>query len=77
MASYGKDLGDINLGELIQEIALIKDIERIRLSSVEPNLITEDFMNILVSTKKVCDHFHLSLQSGSNNILKKNEQKIY
>jgi len=75
VASYGKDLGDINLGELIQEIALIKDIERIRLSSVEPNLITEDFMNILVSTKKVCDHFHLSLQSGSNNILKKMNRK--
>ena len=75
MASYGKDLGDINLGELIQEIALIKDIERIRLSSVEPNLITEDFMNILVSTKKVCDHFHLSLQSGSNNTLKRMNRK--
>ena len=75
VASYGKDLGDINLGELIQEIALIKDIERIRLSSVEPNLITEDFMNILVSTKKVCDHFHLSLQGGSNNILKKMNRK--
>lgn len=75
VASYGKDLGDIDLGKLIQEISKVEGIERIRLSSVEPNLITHEFMDILTKTNKVCHHFHLSLQSGSNRILKKMNRK--
>ena len=71
VASYGKDLGDIRLDSVIKEIAKVEGIERIRLSSVEPNLITEEFMKVLVDSHKVCDHFHLSLQSGSDEILKK------
>ncbi|MBC8590774.1 tRNA (N(6)-L-threonylcarbamoyladenosine(37)-C(2))-methylthiotransferase MtaB [Wansuia hejianensis] len=75
VASYGKDLTGIDLGEVIKRIALIDGIKRIRLSSVEPNLINDDFMNTLVKTNKVCDHFHLSLQSGSNTILEKMNRK--
>ncbi|MDR7870184.1 MAG: tRNA (N(6)-L-threonylcarbamoyladenosine(37)-C(2))-methylthiotransferase MtaB [Tissierellaceae bacterium] len=75
IASYGKDLGDIRLGDVIREIAKVDGIERIRLSSVEPNLITEEFMEILVNSNKVCDHFHLSLQSGSDSILKRMNRK--
>lgn len=71
VASYGKDLIDLDLGLLIQEIAKVKDIERIRLSSLEQNIITEDFLEKLLASKKVCNHFHLSLQSGSNSVLKR------
>lgn len=75
VASYGKDLGDIGLANLIKEIAYIEGIERIRLSSLEPNLIDDDFMKVLVETGKVCDHFHLSLQSGSDEILRRMNRK--
>lgn len=71
IGSYGKDIGEYRLIDLIEEIAKIDGIKRIRLSSVEPNIIDDDFMKRALKTKKLCDHFHLSLQSGSNNILKK------
>ncbi|HLR21857.1 MAG TPA: tRNA (N(6)-L-threonylcarbamoyladenosine(37)-C(2))-methylthiotransferase MtaB [Tissierellaceae bacterium] len=71
VASYGKDLGNIDLKDVIKEISIIDGIERIRLSSIEPNLIDDDFMRVLVDTDKVCNHFHLSLQSGSNPILRR------
>lgn len=70
IGSYGKDLGDIRLIDLIENIANVDGIERIRLSSVEPMTITEDFLERAVKTGKLCDHFHLSLQSGSNSVLK-------
>lgn len=71
IGSYGQDLGEERLIDLIEAMAEIEGIERIRLSSVEPNIITEEFMQRLVKCHgKVCEHFHLSLQSGSNNILK-------
>lgn len=75
VASYGKDLKDLALIDVIERISEIDGIERIRLSSVEPNLIDEDFMERVVRTKKVCDHFHLSLQSGSNTVLKRMNRK--
>lgn len=70
IGSFGMDLGDMRLIDLIEAIAEVDGIERIRLSSVEPIIITDDFMERAVKTGKLCDHFHLSLQSGSNNILK-------
>lgn len=70
IGSFGMDLGDMRLIDLIEAIAEVDGIERIRLSSVEPLIITDDFMERAVKTGKLCDHFHLSLQSGSNNILK-------
>lgn len=70
IGSYGYDLGPVGLIDLIEEIAKVPGIERIRLSSVEPNIITDEFMERALATKKLCDHFHLSLQSGSNNTLK-------
>lgn len=75
VASYGKDLKELSLINVIEEIASIDGIKRIRLSSVEPNLIDEDFMKRIVATNKVCDHFHLSLQSGSNSVLKRMNRK--
>lgn len=75
VASYGKDLIDIDLGVLIEKISKIDGIERIRLSSVEQNLISREFLEKITKTKKVCDHFHLSLQSGSNTVLNRMNRK--
>lgn len=71
VASYGKDLGDIKLIDVIEEISKIEGLERIRTSSVEPIIITEDFVQRLSQISKFCPHFHLSLQSGSDSVLKR------
>lgn len=75
VASYGKDLGDSTLIDVLESIHDIDGIERIRLSSLEPTLVTEDFMTRLSRLSKVCDHFHLSLQSGSDTVLKRMNRK--
>lgn len=71
IASYGKDFNkSYTLIELLEEINKIEGIERIRLGSLEPLIITEDFVNRIEKLEKVCHHFHLSLQSGCDKILK-------
>ena len=65
--------GEKGLGVLLQQ--LDKFGKRLRLSSMEDNLIDEDFMQRLASTKNFCPHFHLSLQSGCDNVLKKMNRK--
>ena len=64
VASYGKDLKNITLLEMIQKVHEVKGIQRIRFSSIEPNIVTENFVKTLSNLNKVCNHFHLSLQSG-------------
>ena len=73
--AYGKDLGDTNLIQLLQRVHDIDGIERIRMSSIEPVAITEAFINALRDMPKVCHHFHLSLQSGSDTVLKRMNRK--
>lgn len=75
VASYGKDLGEISLIDVIEAVHKIEGLERIRLSSIEPMLITEKFMNRLKKLEKVCPHFHLSLQSGSDTVLYRMNRK--
>ena len=75
LSSYGKDLGDITLLDVIQRIQQIEDIERIRLGSLEPRIITEQFVKELRACDKVCPHFHLSLQSGCDETLKRMNRK--
>lgn len=75
IGSYGYDLGNERLIDLIESIAKVDGIERIRLSSIEPGTITEDFIKRGIATGKLCDHFHLSLQSGSDEILKSMNRK--
>lgn len=75
VASYGKDMKDISLINVLEEVGKVKNIERIRLSSIEPTLIDEDFMKAILKIGKVCDHFHLSLQSGSDTVLKRMNRK--
>ncbi|AWH78140.1 tRNA (N(6)-L-threonylcarbamoyladenosine(37)-C(2))-methylthiotransferase MtaB [Clostridioides difficile] len=73
VASYGKDLKDrdIKLLDVIKQINQIEKIERIRLSSVEPILFTDEFVNEVLKMDKVCPHYHLSLQSGCDETLKR------
>ena len=75
VASYGKDLDNFDLLKLIEVIHPIEGIERIRLSSLEPRLITEEFLQGVSKLPKFCDHFHLSLQSGSNTVLQRMNRK--
>ena len=72
IASYGKDFKqEYKLIDLLEDINKIEGIKRIRLGSIEPLLITEEFVKRLVKLKKVCHHFHLSLQSGCDETLKR------
>ena len=76
VASYGKDFEDgTQLIDLLEEINKIEGLKRIRLGSLEPNLITEEFVERLGKVDKICDHFHLSLQSGCNETLKRMNRK--
>lgn len=69
VASYGKDLENITLLDVIKSISKIDGIERIRTSSVEPLIITDEFLEEIIKIEKFCPHFHLSLQSGCDTVL--------
>lgn len=73
VASYGKDLRDEKIGllDVIKEVDKVEGIERIRLSSVEPILFTDEFVNEICRIEKLAPHYHLSLQSGSTDTLKR------
>ena len=76
VASYGIDFdNNTRLIDLLEAIQKIDGIERIRLGSLEPNIITEEFVNRLKKVTKMCDHFHLSLQSGCDETLKRMNRK--
>lgn len=70
LSSYGVDTGD-DLLSLILSIHEIEGIRRIRLGSLEPRIITEDFAKTIAGLPKMCPHFHLSLQSGCDATLKR------
>ena len=70
LSSYGVDI-DSSLLEAIEVIHEVSGIERIRLGSLEPNIITEEFVKTIKSLQKVCPHFHLSLQSGCDTVLQR------
>ena len=71
VTSYGKDLGDVTLIDLLEEIAKIPEVKRIRLGSLEPGFITKDTLDRLSKMESFCPHFHLSLQSGCDSVLKR------
>lgn len=75
VASYGKDLKTTSLLDIIRQVHEVEGIERIRFSSIEPNVVTEEFAAAMAELPKVCDHFHLSLQSGCDKTLKEMNRK--
>ncbi len=75
VASYGKDLGNTSLIDIIEKVHEIDGIRRIRMSSVDPNVMTDGFIERLSRLPKICGHFHLSLQSGCDETLKRMNRK--
>lgn len=75
VASYGKDLEDADLLSLIQSVHSVEGVKRIRLGSLEPTFISQDFVNRAAELPKLCQHYHLSLQSGSDSVLKRMNRK--
>lgn len=71
LSSYGVDLGEDNLLTLISAVHEAEGIKRIRLGSLEPGIITEEFVKAIAVMPKLCPHFHLSLQSGCDSTLKR------
>lgn len=74
LSSYGTDI-DTNLLALIEAVHQVEGIERIRLGSLEPRIMTEDFVKRLSELPKICPHFHLSLQSGCDATLARMNRK--
>ena len=71
LSCYGEDLKNKTLIDVVENLALIKTVKRIRLSSIEPNLLNEKDISILKNQEKFCPQFHFSLQSGSDSTLKR------
>ena len=69
LSAYGNN--ENKLIDVVEMIAGIEGVERIRLGSLEPNIVTEDFAKRLAKVDKICPHFHLSMQSGCDNTLKR------
>ena len=76
ISSYGRDFNNENgLIELLENLNNIDGIQRIRLGSLEPKIITEEFVQTFTKLDKMCHHFHLSLQSGCDETLKRMNRK--
>jgi threonylcarbamoyladenosine tRNA methylthiotransferase MtaB len=70
VGDYGRTIGT-SLFNLLRRLELVNGIERIRISSIEPNLLTKEMIDLICSSGKFCNHFHIPLQSGSDEVLKR------
>ncbi|MBM2840819.1 MAG: 2-methylthioadenine synthetase, partial [Bacteroidetes bacterium] len=70
VGDYGKHIGS-SLLQLLRELVHVNGLERIRISSIEPNLLTDEIIGFVASEPKMCNHFHIPLQSGCDEILRK------
>ena len=77
IASYGLDIKEsgLTLYDVISRVHEVRGIKRIRLGSIEPRILTEDFIKKISALPKVCDHFHISLQSGCDDTLNRMNRK--
>ena len=75
LSSYGVDTKEGSLLDVIKKLNEIDGLLRIRLGSLEPRIITENFVKTISNMKKICPHFHLSLQSGCDETLKRMNRK--
>ena len=71
ISSYGKDIGGVGLIDVITMLGDINGIERIRLGSLEPTVLSDEFCSAAAGVEKLCPHFHVSLQSGCDSVLKR------
>jgi threonylcarbamoyladenosine tRNA methylthiotransferase MtaB len=71
LASYGRDMRETSLLDIIKRVHEVHGIERIRLGSIEPTTITEEFVKEVAGLSKLCPHYHISLQSGCDETLKR------
>ena len=74
-ASYGKDLKDCDLAEILRRVSDIPNIGRVRLGSLDPSLIKQDFVDRIAPLTPLAPHFHLSMQSGSDGVLRRMKRK--
>ncbi len=76
LGAYGKETGfQLNIMDVLEELQNLQGLERIRLSSIEVNEVTDRLIDIVADSNKVCPHFHLPLQSGDDYILKRMNRK--
>jgi threonylcarbamoyladenosine tRNA methylthiotransferase MtaB len=68
---YGEDLEDYTLADLLTELEQIENLRRIRISSIEASEITDDLIQVLTDSHKICRHLHIPLQAGANEVLKR------
>ncbi len=69
IGDFGRNRGE-TLPGLLQQLENVEKLERLRISSIEPNLLNDEILEFMTASTKYCPHFHLPLQSGSNKILK-------
>ena len=70
LSAYGQEL-DLDITDAVKAVCAVEGISRVRLGSIEPERMTEDILNALAAEEKFCPHFHLSLQAGCDNTLKR------
>ncbi len=75
LASYGRDLKEYTLLDVIKAVSAIDGIKRVRLGSIEPRILTEEFIKEISAIDKMCNHFHIALQSGCDETLKRMNRK--
>lgn len=75
VASYGSDLGQGSLIDVIEAVCAVKGVERVRISSIDPRAFTDEFIARAAKQEKLCRHFHISLQSGSAEVLRAMNRK--
>ncbi len=69
LASYGRDLKGVTLLDVIKSVAEVNGVKRVRLGSIEPRILKEEFIAEISRIEKLCDHFHIALQSGCDKTL--------
>ena len=76
LGAYGKETGyQLNIINVLEELQALPGLERIRLSSIEVNEVTDDLIDVIADSDRICPHFHLPLQSGDDYILKRMNRK--
>jgi threonylcarbamoyladenosine tRNA methylthiotransferase MtaB len=72
---YGEDLEDYNLAKLLLDLEKVEGLERLRISSIEASQITDEVIDVLKKSEKVCRHLHVPLQAGDDTVLKRMRRK--